>query len=171
MKILIEESVLRQALEALEGTYALVPDGIGYMPADISIRELRTALDATEKVEPSDCAINSMDAAVWAKAFADRFTVWSQAHGVESDTFGLMVGWFANAIMAGYDEAVRRHPAPAVPSYDAEKWQLVPKVRYDEPPTTTDSELRAAAQTVVEWYDSNDVQWIPDIDRLREALK
>lgn len=159
MKILIEEAVVRQALDALERyqvkrqdfdrfadeitalraaieqmgkqepvAWAMSKKGTVRFTEDPDARnELMTcgwdaeplythpAPAVPEKVEPSDCGTSSMDATVWAKAFAERFTVWSQTHGVESDTFGLMVGWFANAIMAGYDEAARRHPAHAVP--------------------------------------------------------
>ena len=70
--------------------------------------EMLNAALTPPKSEPEDFDMQSMDGAVWAKAFADRVTVWSTENGVESDTFGLMVGWFANAIMAGFDEANRR---------------------------------------------------------------
>lgn len=68
--------------------------------------------------EPETFDTSNMDAMHWAKAFASRFTVWSQQHGVESDTAGLMLGWFANAIMAGYDEASRRN-SEAIAKKDA----------------------------------------------------
>ncbi len=45
----------------------------------------------------------STDAAEWAKAFCERFVI-STAEGVVQDAEGLMLGWFANAIMRGYDE-------------------------------------------------------------------
>lgn len=46
------------------------------------------------------------DALRWATEFANKFTVWSN-DGVEPDTKGLMIAWFANAIMAGVDTATR----------------------------------------------------------------
>ena len=56
----------------------------------------------------------SMDAMAWAKAFVaiNPDTRLAQLHGdgLEVDTTDAMLGWFANAIMAGYDEA-RRRPA------------------------------------------------------------
>lgn len=48
----------------------------------------------------------SMDAVVWAQKFMEykKRMRWTHADIDES----LMIGWFANAIMAGYDEATRR---------------------------------------------------------------
>lgn len=48
----------------------------------------------------------SMDAQVWAQKFMEykKRMRWTHADIDES----LMIGWFANAIMAGYDEATRR---------------------------------------------------------------
>jgi len=43
-----------------------------------------------------------MDASRWAREFME---VWNR--GVQMDE-GWMIGWFANAIMCGYDEANRR---------------------------------------------------------------
>lgn len=75
MKILIEESVLRQALEALEGINSICSDSRGVAgyhlngdiaewgefdemnQMDISITALRTALDAAEKVEEQLTAV------------------------------------------------------------------------------------------------------------------
>ena len=52
---------------------------------------------------------HSMDAKVWAEQFYDHgWRVWKEPGGVESDQIGLMIGWFANAIMAGYDTAQQR---------------------------------------------------------------
>lgn len=45
----------------------------------------------SEKIEFD---IHSFDSRVWAKAFCDQFPGHDE---------GLMIGWFANAIMAGYD--------------------------------------------------------------------
>lgn len=48
----------------------------------------------------------SMDAVVWAQKFMEykKRMRWTHSDIDES----LMTGWFANAIMAGYDEATRR---------------------------------------------------------------
>lgn len=51
MKILIEESVLRQALEALSNCEGMLPEYHQWL-SDAQF-ELRTALDAAEKAEPS----------------------------------------------------------------------------------------------------------------------
>lgn len=57
--------------------------------------------------ERPDWPLPSFDAKDWAKAFCDRFIV-STREGHESaavdDDMGLMIGWFANALMRGYDE-------------------------------------------------------------------
>jgi hypothetical protein len=52
----------------------------------------------------------SFDALDWARAFASRFMLW-QDGGVltQEDCEGLMLGWFANAIMRGWDEHARRY--------------------------------------------------------------
>lgn len=41
----------------------------------------------------------TMDAQVWAKEFMKNF-----GHRLEDIDEGLMIGWFANAIMTGFDE-------------------------------------------------------------------
>jgi hypothetical protein len=50
------------------------------------------------------------DAAEWASAFMALFS-----DGLVRVDEGLMIGWFANAIMAGYDEARRRFEPEASP--------------------------------------------------------
>lgn len=45
-----------------------------------------------------------MDAQVWAKEWAETIV----KHPEVPNDEGAMIGWFANAIMAGYDEACRR---------------------------------------------------------------
>lgn len=52
--------------------------------------------------ERSDWPLPSFDARDWAEAFCKRYPVMEQ---------DVMVGWFANALMRGYDE--RRAPDPA----------------------------------------------------------
>lgn len=58
-----------------------------------------------------DWPLPSFDAQDWAKAFCDRFIV-SRRDGHKSgpidDDVGLMIGWFANALMRGYDEHASR---------------------------------------------------------------
>lgn len=44
-------------------------------------------------------------AQAWAKFFAERYKVWSEA-GVEANTEELMTAWFANAMMAMHDHLV-----------------------------------------------------------------
>lgn len=46
---------------------------------------------------------HTMDAQVWAEKFCEQFP------GVDK---GVMLGWFANAIMAGYDTARSRMKQP-----------------------------------------------------------
>lgn len=46
----------------------------------------------------------TMDAVVWAKEFVKTAT---KIPSIATDE-GTMIGWFANAIMAGYDEAQKR---------------------------------------------------------------
>lgn len=56
--------------------------------------------------------LTTMDAAVWAREFckvAKRLGVVQLMHSkIYSIDEGWMLGWFANAIMTGYDEALRR---------------------------------------------------------------
>lgn len=48
--------------------------------------------------------VGVFDAAIWADEFCGRLEA-----GVFTEIdFGLMVAWFANAIMAGYNEGLRR---------------------------------------------------------------
>lgn len=61
------------------------------------------------------------DALRWATEFANKFTVWSD-DGVEPDTKGLMIAWFANAIMAGVDNATRREQSKYV---ELHQWRRI----------------------------------------------
>ena len=47
----------------------------------------------------------SFDARDWAKAFIDIFG--NRKQDIDEEA---MMGWFANAIMRGYDEHARRYP-------------------------------------------------------------
>ena len=47
---------------------------------------------------------HTMDAKKWAEEFMERFP----EHGAVHPDLGTMIGWFANAIMAGYDTANAR---------------------------------------------------------------
>ena len=51
----------------------------------------------------------SFDARDWARAFCDRFTI-IRVEDEELMDEGLMIGWFANAMMRGWDEHSRRYP-------------------------------------------------------------
>lgn len=59
-----------------------------------------------------------MDARRWAKEFCEQFSI-ANAH--DGDQEGTMLAWFANAIMAGFDEANRRHAARK-PAYLSQEW-------------------------------------------------
>ena len=50
--------------------------------------------------------VGTFDARVWAEQFVDRFKGSRIGPGDVSEE--TMIGWFANAIMAGYDERARR---------------------------------------------------------------
>ena len=54
--------------------------------------------------------LQSMDAKVWAREFMRvyRHNEKNKPQNVELIDEGFMLGWFANAIMAGFDEANRR---------------------------------------------------------------
>ena len=54
---------------------------------------------------------HTMDAAVWAKEFMDRYLGVGHDPSMRIDE-GTMIGWFANAIMAGYDTAQMRAAKP-----------------------------------------------------------
>jgi hypothetical protein len=65
-----------------------------------------------------DWDFQSMDAKVWTDAFIARYPHMD---------WGVMIGWFANAMMAAFDEATRRaSPQPAVPEC---VWTLKPDAR------------------------------------------
>jgi hypothetical protein len=49
---------------------------------------------------------STTDAAVWAQRFCERFSIYTD-QGVVDDKWGLMVGWFANAIEVGRDAGAR----------------------------------------------------------------
>ncbi len=68
---------------------------------------------------------HTMDAAVWAAEFVKMYP------GIDE---GTMIGWFANAIMAGYDTAQARAAAPsAVAAPSAETlWQPIETVPMDD---------------------------------------
>ena len=60
--------------------------------------------------------VQSFDARDWAEAFCDRFWLTRNSNDPDvstelDDQVGLMIGWFANAIMRGWDEHARRYPA------------------------------------------------------------
>lgn len=79
------------------------------------INEIISALQEQEKPkEEQKFNPQSMDAVVWAKEFMrlynnNKLRPINIPDWVDEDT---MRGWFANAIMAGYDEARRRYEKP-----------------------------------------------------------
>ena len=54
--------------------------------------------------------VGTFDAQVWAEQFMDIFG--GKRIGEDGPDTGTMIGWFANAIMAGWDEHARRYPPP-----------------------------------------------------------
>lgn len=65
---------------------------------------------ATNQPDATSRPLNEdIDAARWAKEFIDQFTGYSVGGNTIDE--GLMLGWFANAIMAGYDRAQRTNSA------------------------------------------------------------
>lgn len=141
MKILIEESVLRQAMDALSKTMPVFKGTCAWhTDVDKAITALRTALDAAEKCEP---------------------VAWMMQY--KGECMGFLP----------YEESgtipVYPHPAPAVPSYDVEKWQLVPK----EP---TEEMLNAACLSQAEcefkdYDDWRDAHSNATVKSLRNILK
>lgn len=57
----------------------------------------------------SDDFAQSFDARDWAKAFVERARA-KPDFATDEDN---MIGWFANAIMRGYDEHARNYPTEA----------------------------------------------------------
>lgn len=70
-----------------------------------------------KKQEVREFNPQSMDAKKWAKEFMRTFKEKGLDTTEASDWIdeGLMLGWFANAIMAGYDEARRRYESKQEP--------------------------------------------------------
>ena len=58
--------------------------------------------------------VGTFDAQVWAEQFMDIFG--GKRIGEDGPDTGTMIGWFANAIMAGWDEHARRYPPPPTDS-------------------------------------------------------
>lgn len=89
---------------------------------------------------------HSMDAAVWAKEFMERVPLYSRAGLDEGD----LIGWFANAIMAGYDTAnsrqyVGREAAPP----EATRSTTLEEI--------TENAMRVIGAGWTPW----DMQWVP----------
>lgn len=57
---------------------------------------------------PEDRLRGEFDALVWAREFCAIYK-----NGVPAPDQGTMIGWFANAIMAGYDRARKEETTPA----------------------------------------------------------
>jgi hypothetical protein len=62
---------------------------------------------------------HTMDAQIWAREFCETY---EKINGREID-FNWMIGWFANSIMAGFDEACRRHEREENWVYVLKDWQ------------------------------------------------
>jgi len=56
--------------------------------------------------ERSDWPLPSFDARDWAEAFCDK-----QLGDTSQERVDIMIGWFSNALMRGYDEATERQRA------------------------------------------------------------
>ncbi len=67
----------------------------------------------TERGDDGHAIPCSMDARLWARVFAAQAK--EQPEIVDEEN---MLGWFSNAIMAGYDEASRRHEQKEQGSFD-----------------------------------------------------
>jgi hypothetical protein len=91
----------------------------------------------------------SFDAQDWAAAFCDRFTI-IRVEDEELMDEGLMIGWFANAIMRGWDEHERRI------SY--EQWlEVGTKHKFcSEPVCNTHNGLPSTEEEDAMWEDGGD---------------
>jgi hypothetical protein len=58
--------------------------------------------------ERPDWPLPSFDAQDWSASFNNRFVICDLSGVPVDDPGGLMVGWFANALMRGFDEAQAR---------------------------------------------------------------
>lgn len=90
-----------------------VAAGMGLL---LSRREVRAEHLFNPECKAEDVDLCScMDAQVWAREFARRYPCMlceiPGHEGATNEVEEIMVGWFANAIMAGYDNASRR-PVP-----------------------------------------------------------
>lgn len=144
---------------------AIVDDPFGPDP-DAWVSFWREAIETQERAGPSPTVdpnwpLQSFDAQDWAKAFMD---LWS-ARRAEIDE-ALMLGWFACALMRGFDEARWRakpvNPAPspvlsaladaAGPELDALVGLLGPNVQ-PRSPAEDDRDFRRRASAYVEFVE------------------
>jgi hypothetical protein len=142
MKILIDEEVVKQALATLEGSHPSF--GIHTEMWSKSVTALRSVLD--NPTPPTNNEIKVRPPVSLLMTLFERYA----AQRIIAHNYGNKHG-----------------------DVDAseETWrQFKGTLDVALAPANTD-ELREAARAVVEWYDSNDVAWIPDIDRLRKALE
>lgn len=71
--------------------------------------EFERKMEGVKPEDRLDWPLPSFDAQEWAKAFCRRFTVVERTPQSDFDgDLGLMTGWFANALMRGYDEHARQ---------------------------------------------------------------
>ena len=86
-------------------------------PADEVVSDAKALVDIIEGPKPEVDLHSTTDATVWADEFCKRWpTALSQVEGregveSEDDWREIMVGWFANAIMAGVDSEARKSDA------------------------------------------------------------
>lgn len=86
-------------------------------PADEVVSDEKALIDIIEGPKPEVDLHSTADATVWADEFCKRWpTAYSQVEGregveTEEDWREIMVGWFANAIMAGVDSESRKRDA------------------------------------------------------------
>lgn len=97
---------------------ASVTDGEGG-PELVSREEIEETAEALIDPEaPISALYSTMDAQEWAEEFVRIFPDAETKDGRPIDV-GLMQGWFANAIMVGYDEGQRKQGPPTTPPEEA----------------------------------------------------
>lgn len=112
----MDRDLLKRVAEAVRDK-CRVQDGV---PVGADIAMCKLDLDAiidrclisgeseAQPEQPKDWPLQSCDARDWAQAFMRRFG--ERLHEIDE---GLMITWFANALMCGFDEHARRGEAEA----------------------------------------------------------
>lgn len=130
----------------------------GYLLRDKIEAERVEALDATEARAANEgyCDSFGMDGAKWAAGF--RKTAISLGYSAMDE--GWLIGWFCNAVMAGYDEARRRYePADVSPAPKADTGRAADE-GWDDPEAVADFHANAliGTQSVAGPY--TDREWL-----------